>query len=80
MSMKKFALAAAALSLVTAVQVETAASSPKRCPPPRPFSGGCIDVIAYATDPQTGQCCQYPNPCSAPVGLTISYTGCPTNS
>jgi len=80
MSMKKLALGAAALALVTAVQVETAASSTKRCPPPRPFNGGCIDVIAFATDPQTGQCCQYPNPCSAPEGWTISYTGCPTAS
>lgn len=47
------------------------------CPPPRPFSGGCIQVITYATDPVTGQCCVYPNPCSAPAGWTLSYEGCP---
>ena len=26
----------------------------------------CIQVITYARNPGTGQCCEYPNPCSAP--------------
>ena len=74
MSLKKLLLSTAALALVTVIQVETAASS--TCPPPRHFSGACIDVVVWATDPATGTCCQYPNPCSAPQGWTISYTGC----
>jgi hypothetical protein len=36
----------------------------------------CIDVIAYGTNPETGECHQYPNPCSVPQGWIISYTGC----
>jgi hypothetical protein len=56
------------------------AAPPQRCPPPRPYSGGCIQVIVWATDPATGQCCQYPDPCSAPQGWTISYSGCGSES
>ena len=40
----------------------------------------CIDVIAYGTNPATGECRQFPNPCSVPPGWIINYTGCPTNS
>jgi hypothetical protein len=47
------------------------------CPLPQQYSGGCIQVITYATDPETGVCCEYPTPCSAPDGWTLSYTGCP---
>ncbi len=36
----------------------------------------CIDVIAYGTNPKTGECREFPNPCSVPPGWTISYTGC----
>lgn len=36
----------------------------------------CIDVIAYGTNPETGECYQFPNPCSVPQGWIISYTGC----
>lgn len=46
------------------------------CPPPKQYSGGCIQVITYATNPATGQCCVYPDPCSAPTGWTLSFTGC----
>ena len=46
------------------------------CPPPKQYSGACIQVITYATDPATGQCCEYPTPCSAPDGWTLSYSGC----
>ncbi|HEV2843839.1 MAG TPA: hypothetical protein VG477_03255 [Thermoanaerobaculia bacterium] len=43
-------------------------------------AGACIDVIAYGTNPATGECYQFPNPCSVPKGWTISYTGCASNS
>jgi hypothetical protein len=36
----------------------------------------CIDVIAYGTNPVTGECRQFPNPCSVPPGWIISYQGC----
>lgn len=36
----------------------------------------CIDVIAYGTNPETGECYEFPNPCSVPQGWIISYTGC----
>ena len=36
----------------------------------------CIDVIAYGTNPATGECRQFPNPCSVPPGWIISYQGC----
>jgi hypothetical protein len=36
----------------------------------------CIDVIAYGTNPATGECYEFPNPCSIPQGWIISYTGC----
>ena len=74
MSFKKLALALALL-LVVAVQVVPAFSQTS-CPPPRKFTGACIDVVVWATDPVTGICCMYPNPCSAPRGWTLSYTGC----
>ncbi|HEY9420345.1 MAG TPA: hypothetical protein VIW92_02940 [Thermoanaerobaculia bacterium] len=40
----------------------------------------CIDVIAYGTNPETGECYQFPNPCSVPKGWTISYQGCASES
>jgi len=46
--------------------------------PVRHFSGGCIQVITYAINPRTGECCVYPNPCSVPEGWVSSQTGCPT--
>jgi hypothetical protein len=39
-------------------------------------SSACIDVIAYGTNPATGECRQFPNPCSVPKGWIISYQGC----
>lgn len=36
----------------------------------------CIDVVAYGTNPETGECYQFPNPCSVPKGWTINYQGC----
>jgi hypothetical protein len=43
-------------------------------------ASACIDVIAYGTNPETGECRQFPNPCSVPKGWTISYTGCASAS
>lgn len=40
----------------------------------------CIDVVAYGTNPATGECLQFPNPCSVPEGWTISYQGCDSGS
>ncbi len=37
----------------------------------------CVQVIAYGTDPDTGECQQFPTPCDVPDGWDISYEGCP---
>jgi hypothetical protein len=37
-----------------------------RCAPPRKFRGVCAQVVVFATNPRTGACCRYPNPCSVP--------------
>lgn len=72
MSLKKLFLASAAFTLALAA-VSSPASSTPDCPPPHQYSGTCITVIAWAKDPQTGLCCQYPTPCSAPDGWEIFY-------
>lgn len=38
------------------------------CPAPRAYPGPCLQVVVWARDPNTGTCCQYGTPCSAPVG------------
>lgn len=45
-----------------------------------PAANACIDVIAYGTNPETGECREFPNPCSVPKGWTINYTGCPQSA
>lgn len=72
MSLKKFLLTSGALLLAGAAHVGTAVSAPE-CPPPRPYQGGCIQIVVWAKNPSTGTCCQYPTPCSAPQGWT-TYT------
>jgi hypothetical protein len=52
------------------------ADAAKECPTKR-YNGACIQVITYATNPETGTCCVYPNPCVVPDGWTTSQTGCP---
>ncbi|HEX4964987.1 MAG TPA: hypothetical protein VF173_29535 [Thermoanaerobaculia bacterium] len=47
---------------------------------PASARGFCIQVIAYGTNPATGECRQFPTPCDVPPGWTISYTGCASNS
>lgn len=44
--------------------------------PLQSFTGTCIQVITYATNPETGECCVYPNPCVVPQGWSTSYNGC----
>jgi hypothetical protein len=34
----------------------------------------CIDVIVFAHNPETGECREFPNPCSIPPGWV---RGCP---
>ncbi|MBA2662690.1 MAG: hypothetical protein H0U74_10375 [Bradymonadaceae bacterium] len=36
------------------------------CAPAADFDGVCVQVIAWARDPETGTCCMYPNPCVTP--------------
>ncbi len=36
----------------------------------------CIDVIAYGTNPATGECREFPTPCDVPPGWTVNYQGC----
>jgi hypothetical protein len=70
---RKLSLAAAFVLVAAATRTATASD----CPPPRHYSGSCIQVIVWAEDPVTKTCCQYPTPCSAPAGWTIYYgPGC----
>ena len=48
------------------------------CPNPDPSceEAACIQVIAYGTNPETGECKEYPTPCDVPDGYEISYEGC----
>lgn len=55
-----------------ALDSTSAASCPRK-----PFSGVCIQIITFATNPHTGECCVYPNPCVVPDGWETSYSGCP---
>ncbi|HEX6901852.1 MAG TPA: hypothetical protein VF789_19180 [Thermoanaerobaculia bacterium] len=65
--LKKLCLVAAAFALTVAASVAPASSN--SCPPPRQYSGACIQVIVWAENPDTGECCgYYPTPCSAPAG------------
>ena len=44
------------------------------CPAPLPSTTGCPDVLVFARDPQTQLCCEYPDPCSPPIGWDVFYT------
>jgi hypothetical protein len=65
------------LSLVVLSLVSFAGTSAVAAPPQEQ---DCIDVIAYGTNPETGECYQFPNPCSVPKGWTINYQGCASES
>ena len=41
-------------------------------------ANACIDVITYATNPATGECREFPNPCVVPQGWIKNYVGCPS--
>jgi hypothetical protein len=43
-----------------------AAEQAAECPKARDYQGMCAQVITWAQDPDTGQCCQYGSPCEAP--------------
>jgi hypothetical protein len=80
MSLRKVVLASAAFALTAAAQMGTAFST-SDCPPPRQYSGECIQVIVWAQSPDGNVCCQYSTPCSAPAGWTIYYgPGCTNNT
>lgn len=34
----------------------------------------CIDIMVFAHNPETGECREFPNPCSVPSGWVL---GCP---
>lgn len=56
---------------------DTALQDPiEGCPPPTTPQAGevCAQVVAFAKNPATGECCRYPTPCHAPRGWTIFYS------
>jgi hypothetical protein len=66
--MLKLRLAGAAFILLSVFALDRAEAK-KECPTQN-YQGGCIQVITYARNPQTGTCCEYPNPCVVPSGWT----------
>jgi hypothetical protein len=74
--MLKYRLCGAAFLLLSFLAMNNKAEAAKACPT-KHYSGTCIQVITYATNPQTGECCVYPNPCVVPDGWATSSTGCP---
>lgn len=73
--MNQFAFRLAALAFVLLSILSLPKMSFADCPR-KAYSGACIQVITYATNPYTGECCVYPNPCVVPDGWTKSYSGC----
>lgn len=73
--MLKIRLAGAAFIFLSVFALDRAEAK-KECPV-RQFQGGCIQVITYAINPETGTCCVYANPCSVPEGWVSSSSGCP---
>ena len=68
LKIRLFGLLFLALSLVA---LATAAPAP---------ANACADVIVYAINNTTGECREFPTPCSIPRGWTFySYTGCPNS-
>jgi len=67
MSLKKLLLASGVFLLTAAP------GSVQNCPPPRQYQGPCSQVVIWAKNPETGTCCYYPNPCTAPAGW-MTYT------
>lgn len=71
--MSKFRLLGLAFVLLSLVALggvaETAVAQEQSCPPGRNFQGVCIQVIAFAKQPGTGECCQFATPCDVPPGF-----------
>lgn len=77
--MLKYRLLGVAFILLSMFAIDNARVSADACPR-RHFTGVCIQVITYARNPHTGDCCQYPNPCVVPEGWeTFTNPDC-TNS
>lgn len=76
MSNLKIRLIGAAFLLFSFVALGRSDADNRNCPR-KPFEGACIQVITFATNPYTGECCVYPNPCVVPDGWKTSFTGCP---
>jgi hypothetical protein len=73
--MLKYRFLGAAFILLSFLSLDNKADA-AACPR-RHYTGACIQVITYATNPNTGECCVYPNPCVVPEGWASSQTGCP---
>ena len=51
-----------------APEAEVDDEEPTACPKPRDYQGMCAQVITWAKNPDTGDCCQYGSPCETPKG------------
>lgn len=47
--------------------VSGGAASSGECPPPRAMDGMCAQVMTWAKNPVSGECCSYSTPCVTPV-------------
>jgi hypothetical protein len=72
----KLRLLGVAFVLVSLCAMNNKADAAQDCPT-KHFNGSCIQVITYATNPNTGTCCVYANPCIVPDGWATSTSGCP---
>lgn len=73
--MSRFVFRLTALAFVLFSILSLPGTSSADCPRKR-YTGSCIQVITYATNPNTGECCVYPNPCVVPDGWQKNYSGC----
>jgi|GEM_PF-3018122 len=64
------------LLFASGVFLLTAAPGPMQpvCPAPRQYQGPCGQVVVWAKDPETGICCPYSNPCTAPSGWMTYFS------
>ena len=69
---RAFLLPAACLLMIACTSHKN--PEPADCPPPRQSDEVCPQVVVWAKDPQTGACCQYGTPCSAPEGWETFYS------
>jgi hypothetical protein len=69
----KLRLIGFALIALSFLALDRGAASASNCPR-KSFTGSCIQVIVSARNPDTGECCVYPNPCVVPDGWHIYYS------